>query len=407
MSSTSKQKAQYQGPALLSHGFRPFFLAASVWATVGMLLWIAMLSGTVSLPLRFDPFSWHAHEFLFGYVGAVICGFALTAAPNWTGRPPLAGWPLLALLALWVAGRVAVALSDLLPWQAVALVDLSLMAALLLFLAQEIIRGRNWRNLPVVLLIGLHGLANGMFHVEVAMTGAASSGLGMRLGLATALLLIILIGGRIIPSFTRNWLAAKGVSHLPIPFNRSDGGILALTAITLAAFVAAPGAWGMTSLLAATGSAHLWRLSRWCGWHVRSEPLLWSLHLAYAMVAMGFFTNAAAQQTLIAPAAAHHVWLVGAIGLMTLAVMSRASLGHTGHALHAGPGTAALYLSVIGSVVARVGAGLADDPMPFLHLSGALWVSTFAGFTVIYGGMLVRPRQGQHRSHRAASKGDT
>lgn len=383
---------------MLSHGFRPFFLAASVWATVAMLLWIAMLSGMVSLPLRFDPFSWHAHEFLFGYVGAVICGFALTAVPNWTGRPPLVGWPLLALVALWAAGRVAVALSAVLPWQAVALADLSLMAALLLFLAREIIRGRNWRNLPVVLLIGLHGLANGIFHAEAAMAGAASGGLGMRLGLATELLLIILIGGRIIPSFTRNWLAAKSASHLPIPFNRSDGGILVLTLVTLAAFVAAPGAWGMTGLMAATGGVHLWRLSRWCGWQVRSEPLLWSLHLAYAMVAMGFIADAAALQSLIAPAAAHHIWLVGAIGLMTMAVMSRASLGHTGHALHAGPGTVAIYLCVIGSVVARLTAGLADDPMPFLHLSGALWVSAFAGFAVVYGGMLVRPRQGQHRT---------
>ncbi|WP_410216753.1 NnrS family protein, partial [Paracoccus sp. (in: a-proteobacteria)] len=113
---------------------------------------------------------------------------------------------------------------------------------------------------------------------------AAAGGSGMRLGLATALLLIILIGGRIIPSFTRNWLAAKGERPLPIPFNRSDGGILVLTVVTMAAFVVAPGAPGMTGPMAATGSVHLWRLSRWCGWQVRSEPLLWSLHLAYAMV---------------------------------------------------------------------------------------------------------------------------
>ncbi|MFC0200621.1 NnrS family protein [Paracoccus rhizosphaerae] len=397
---TAQKMRTFTGPAWLSHGFRPFFLLAALWAVVAMVLWIAVLSGAVALPLQFDPISWHAHEFLFGYLGAVIGGFVLTAIPNWTGRLPVLGWPLLGLVVLWSLGRVAMLLSALLPWQAVALADLSLAAALVVFMSREVLSGRNWRNLPVVVLIGIYGVANGIFHVEAARLGTASEGMGMRLGLAIALILIALIGGRIIPSFSRNWLAAKGAHRLPVPFGGADGGAMALTVAALAAFVAVPDTKATAWLLAAAGLAHLWRQSRWCGWQVRAEPLLWALHVAYAMLSLGFLAEATAEAGFIASAAARHVWLAGAIGLMTLAVMSRASLGHTGRALHAGPVTVTLYLSLVGSVVARVAAGLASSPMLFLHISAALWILAFGGFALAYAPVLLRPRLAPRRPSR-------
>lgn len=393
MSNTAERMRQFRGPAVLSYGFRPFFLLAAIWAALAMLIWIAMLSGATVLPLRWDIFGWHAHEFLFGYLGAVICGFVLTAVPNWTGRLPVMGGPLAALVLLWLAGRIAVALSGWLPWQVVAVADLSLAAALILFLLREVIAGRNWRNLPVVALVALYATANAMFHIEAARGEAAFDGAGMRLGLVAALMLIGLIGGRIIPSFTRNWLAARKADRLPMAFNRRDGAVLGLTAIALLGFVVAPEAPVLRWLMLAAGLAHLWRLSRWCGWRVRAEPLLWVLHVAYAFLALGFWAEAAAGFDLIAPAAARHVWLAGAIGLMTLAVMSRATLGHTGQPLQAGGATLAIYLAMIGSVAARLAAGLMPDPTIMWHLSGGLWFLAFAGFALAYAPLLLRPKE--------------
>ncbi|MDK8875186.1 NnrS family protein [Paracoccus sp. SSJ] len=390
--STSERMRNYHGPVLLSHGFRAFFLISALWAALAMAIWVAMLGGAEILPLAFDPFSWHAHEFLFGYLGGVIAGFLLTAVPNWTGRLPVMGMPLAGLVGLWLLGRVAVAVSALVDWRLVMLIDLAWVLSLAAFLAREILRGRNWRNLPVLALLALFTAGNALFHIEAARGDPAFEGMGMRLGLAAALILIALIGGRIIPSFTRNWLAARGAKHLPAPFGRGDGLVLGLTVITLAGFVAVPEAPAMPWLMLACGAAHLWRLARWQGLRTGAEPLLWVLHLAYALLALGFWAEAAAGLDLIAAAPARHVWLAGAIGLMTLAVMSRASLGHSGRALHAGPGTTALYLALLGSVVLRLLAGLLPAQVWLLHLSGTLWLLAFGGFALLYLPVLARPR---------------
>ncbi|MBU3029175.1 NnrS family protein [Paracoccus marinaquae] len=392
MTSTAERTGRFHGPAVLTYGFRPFFLLAGLWAAAAMLLWVVMLSGGTPLPLSLDPISWHAHEFLFGYLGAVIAGFVLTAVPNWTGRRPLAGTPLAGLVLLWLSGRLAIAVSGWLPWPAVAAIDLSLAVALVLFLTREVIQSGNWRNLPVVGLIGLYGLANAVFLAEAAGGGVAFDGVGMRLGLAAAVLLIALIGGRIIPAFTRNWLTARGSARLPQPFDRFDAAVLGLSAVTLLAFVAAPDTAGLRWLMLAAGAAHLWRLSRWCGGLTRAEPLLWVLHVAYAMLALGFVAEAAAGFDLITRAAARHLWLAGAIGLMTVGVMTRATRGHTGRPLQADRPTLLIYLALIGSALLRVAAGLWSDPMPLLHLSAGLWLAAFAGFALAYGPILLRPK---------------
>ena len=178
---TAERMRAWRGPAILTYGFRPLFLGASVWAAFAMALWVPMLSGHITLPTAFDSVSWHAHEFLFGYLGAVVAGFLLTAVPNWTGRLPIVGWPLGVLVALWLAGRVTVAVSAGLPPLFVATADLAFPVVFGAVLAREIVAGRNWRNLIVLGMLAVFTLGNALFHWEAARGGYAAQGHGLRL----------------------------------------------------------------------------------------------------------------------------------------------------------------------------------------------------------------------------------
>ncbi len=401
MTTSAERMRAWTGPAILSFGFRPFFSLAGLWAALAMAVWVAMLSGRTVLPTGFDPIGWHAHEFLFGYLGAVMAGFLLTAVPNWTGSLPLVGWPLAGLVALWVIGRVAVAVSAHLPTLSVALADLAFPAALAGFLAREILAGRNWKNLPVLALLTGWAVANALFHWEATQGGAPAQGSGLRIGLAVAVMLIALIGGRIVPSFTRNWLAQRGSARLPVPFGRADGAVLALTGVTLALWVLGPDHMLSAMACGLAGLAHLWRLSRWQGQQTGTEALVWVLHAGYAFVPLGFLAVALAQFLPGLAPAAQHVWMAGAVGLMTLAVMTRASLGHAGRPLHATGPITALYLALIVAVLARFLAGLlpgADWP---LYLAAAGWIAAFGGFAVIYWPILARPRKAARQANRA------
>lgn len=400
MTTSAEKIRAWEGPAILSFGFRPFFLFASIWAALAMALWVVMLTGRDILPTAFDPVSWHAHEFLFGYLSAVLAGFLLTAVPNWTGRLPIVGWPLAALVALWAAGRVAVAVSALLPWGAVMAVDLLFPLALAAVLAREIVAGRNWKNLPVLALaLGLT-LANALYHIDAAQGGYPAGGVGLRLGLAVAVMLISLIGGRIVPSFTRNWLAQRRHLARPMPFGRVDSAVLAFTLVALGVWVIWPGHGGTAGLCGLAGVAQLWRLSRWSGRHTGAEALVWVLHAGYAFVPLGFLAVAAGQFLPGMGPAAQHVWMAGAVGLMTLAVMTRASLGHAGRPLHATTPITALYVALIVAVLARFAAGGFPEQTWLLHLAAGAWIAAFAGFAVIYWPILARPKTAPRRPTR-------
>jgi len=392
--STAERMRAWRGPAILAYGFRPFFFGAAVWAVLAMMLWVPMLAGHVSLPSGFDPVSWHAHEFLYGYLGAVVAGFLFTAVPNWTGRLPIVGWPLGALAALWLAGRVAVMVSAGLPPLLVAAVDLAFPAAFALILLREIVAGRNWRNLMVLGILSLFLLGNALFHWEAAQGGYAAQGYGLRLGLGAGIMMIAVIGGRIVPSFTRNWLVRHRSGRLPVPPMQTFDKLSLLALLTaLLAWVIAPShaVSGLALLLA--GLIHLVRLARWTGERTFAEPLVTVLHVAYAFLPLGALALGA---EILSPgglgmAGAQHLWMAGAIGLMTLAVMTRATLGHTGQALSAGTGTVAIYAAVVLSVLARVAAGVWPDHAIWLHgLSGLAWIAAFGGFAVVYGRLLLR-----------------
>jgi len=400
MTSTAAQMRAWTGPSLLTYGFRPFFLGAGVWAVLAMALWVPMLSGHVELPTRFDPVTWHAHEFLYGYLSAVVAGFLLTSVPNWTGRLPIVGWPLGGLFALWVVGRLAVTLSSGLPVWLVVLADLSMLMTLAAVLSREIVAGQNWRNLAVLGMLGVLILGNGVFHFEAARGDYAAQGYGLRIGLGAGLMLIALIGGRIVPSFTRNWLVRRGEGKLPVPpMRRFDKLALLLLAIGLALWIIAPQSEAAAIAVLIAGLAHLFRLTRWAGERSLSEPLLWVLHLAYALLPLGAFFMAIEilRPGMLGFAAAQHIWMAGTIGMMTLAVMTRATLGHTGNALHAGVGTTALYLCVFVAMIARLVAGVWPMQADLLYaLSGLAWIAGFGGFVLLYGPLFLRPLQGGH-----------
>ena len=394
MTTTTHQMRHWTGPAILSFGFRPFFLGAAVWAALAMAIWLPMLSGHLILPTALDPVSWHAHEFLFGYLGAVIAGFLMTAVPNWTGRLPIVGWRLGGLAGLWLAGRGAIAVSGALHAGLVAAIDLAFPVVLALAIGREIVAGRNWRNLMVLGMLGVFILGNALFHGEAARGVYAAQGYGLRLGLGAAIMMIAVIGGRVVPSFTRNWMVKRRSAVLPAPPMQSyDKATLIGLLVALVLWVALPASMSTGLALAIAGGLHAVRLARWAGHRTLAEPLLTVLHVGYAFVPLGALTLSA---EIFAPgsfgvAGAQHLWMAGALGLMTLAVMTRATLGHTGQELTAGAGTVTIYAALVLSVLARVLAGFWPEMAgPLQMMSGLGWIVAFGGFAVLFGPLLLR-----------------
>lgn len=381
----------HAGPALLSYGFRLFFLLGSVWAGIEVLAWLPMFHGEFSVASVFSPRDWHVHEMLFGYLPAVIAGFLLTAIPNWTGRLPLQGAPLAILGLTWLAGRYVVALSDKVGWIGALIVDCAFLVLMTAAVAREIVAGRNWRNLKIVALLGLLALGNVGFHLEARFEGAALY--ATRLGIAIVLMLIMVIGGRIIPSFTRNWLLRQKPGRLPAAFGRFDVACLVLSGVGLAAWVVMPEDQLTGTALLAAAAANGVRLYRWAGERTLPDRLVLVLHVGYAFVPLGFLLGGLAAFDVTAPSAGIHAWAAGAMGILTLAVMSRASLGHTGRALEASPALQAVYAAALTAALVRIAAVLCDDPSGLLLAVAALaWAAAFLGFAFIYAPILCLPR---------------
>ncbi|HJU15439.1 MAG TPA: NnrS family protein [Stellaceae bacterium] len=394
MTLAAAERAHRPAPAFLTQGFRPFFLAAGVWAAAALLLWLGMLTHGTALPSRFDPLAWHIHEMLFGFVMAAIGGFLLTAIPNWTKRLPVGGRPLALLASLWLLGRLACLVSAWVPaWLATA-ADLSFPALLCAVAAREIVAGRNWRNLPMVVPAAVLGLANLLMHLEAAGIVLGSRGLGWRLGLAAALALISVVGGRIVPSFTRNWLVRRDEAHLPAARDGLDRAALGTLHAGLFGWAFAPGLPLFGLLLVLGAALNLWRLVRWRGYRTGAEPLLLVLHIGYFWLVLGSaLLGLSALGAGVPQSAAIHALTAGAIGTMILAVMTRATRGHTGRTLAADRGTTAIYLLVTVAAVCRVVAGFGAGPvMPLLIASGGLWIAAFGLFVLAYGPMLILPR---------------
>ena len=393
MTAIPRYSAQ-SGPVILSAGFRPFFLGASIWAALSIPLWLGAYATGLVVPTRLAPLTWHAHEMVFGFAAAAVAGFLLTAIPNWTGRMPLQGGPLATLVLLWAIGRLGVMLSAKIGALAAAFADFSFPALFLMVVAREIIAGKNWRNLPMLGALSLLLVGNLLVHLE-ALGLAGTAELGDRLGLVTLLMLISLVGGRIIPSFTHNWLAkARPRVPPPVPVGQFDLAALIVTGLALLVWAMTPDAAVTPWAAFAAGIAVALRLSRWRGLHTIREPLLLILHVGYGWLALGLLLLGLNGLTEMLPAtAALHALTVGAVGTMTLAVMTRASLGHTRRQLTAGPATRVIYALITVAAALRIFSPLAGDRIYLvLWLAGAAWSGAFGLFAVFYGGVLVRPR---------------
>jgi uncharacterized protein involved in response to NO len=379
--------------ALLTQGFRPFFLFVGLWAMLALAGWIGMLEGVVSLPSRFSPLAWHVHEMLFGVILAAIAGFLLTAVPNWTGRLPSAGARLAILALCWLIGRVDMAVSDRLPFALSVAGDLLFNLALIAVMAREIVAGRNWRNLVTLAPLAVLLAANLLMHLE-EHGQALPPGIGWRLAIGANCFLIALIGGRIVPSFTRNWLRNHGHAALPMERKWLSAAAIATLVVSMIAWVAAPDAQAVGLLLVVAALLHGARLAQWKGLAARREALLFVLHIGYGWLVAGLLLLGL---TILAPdlprAAAIHALTAGAMTTMILAVMTRASRGHTGRALTAGVATRHVFLFVTMAAGLRVVAAFGT---PWTHIlllaAAAFWVGAFGLFLVAYAPILWLPR---------------
>jgi uncharacterized protein involved in response to NO len=380
------------GIALFCHGFRPFFLFAGIWAVLAMLIWIAALHGA-GLPQGPLPIArWHAHEMIAGFIGAAISGFLLTAVPNWTGRRGYAGAPLVLLAGLYLAARFALLPGSPAPPPVAAVVALLPLPALLLTILPALLKAGSPRLYGPPVLVLAFWAGDALMLAETAGWTADSFATGQRLALNVALALVGLIGGRIVPSFTLNALRKAGRMPGSPPWPWIDrAGMLALGAVVVADLTAPD---TVTSGVIASVAAllALARLARWRGHETLGQPILWMLHLAYLLIPAAVATKAA---FLLADAAWGSAWLhlqaTGAITLMIMAVMTRATLGHTGRELVAPRPAVVAYLLVLVAAALRSFGGEAMPYLTALALAAAAWIAAFGLFLLVFAPMLVAP----------------
>jgi len=375
------------GWAPFALGFRPFFLATGLYAVLMMALWLLVLRGAFT-PGELPPAVWHGHEMLFGFAVAVIAGFLLTAAKNWTGIPTPSGLPLAALFGLWLAGRVSFLVPDLPPgW--VAGIDLSFLPVLAVTLALPIVRAKQLNNYPFPFMLLALTVANTLVHGEtLGLSGTAR--LGLHLAVYVVVAMIMVMGGRVIPSFTDNKLHTRARRWTSI-----ERLVPLITVLALVAALVAPDS-RITALLAAlAAAAHAIRLAGWYTPKIWSVPLLWILHLGYAWIVLGFALLALSAAGVSAVAvSALHAFTAGAIGVLTLGMMARVSLGHTGRMLEPAPLMTRAFVAINLAAVIRVALPLSFPAVyaQGMAAAGVAWIAAFGLFALIYTPILLRPR---------------
>lgn len=380
--------------ALFAYGFRPFFLAAGLYAVVsiGAWLWTYRHGG---LPLQLlPPQYWHGHELIFGFIGAAIAGFLLTAVPSWTGRSGFAGKRLIVLTILWLAGRIAFFMGNVIPLPLLTVAELSFIPGLALTLAPSLLNSGN-RNMPMLFVLAAFWICDAAFILGMHETDPAMSRTALYAALDLVLLLITIIGGRIVPAFTGNALRAAG-KDISLRSGK------AVTRLTIGSMIV----YGLSDVLVGdsaptavvaglAATLQLWRLSGWKGWRTAGEPIVWVLHVGYVWLPVGLALRAA----WIAGGfgwATHwlHALGAGAAGMMIVAVMTRASLGHTGRALQVHRSIGIAYGLLALSVFIRVfGASLLPLQYPSVVLfAGILWILAFIPYLAVYAPILIEPR---------------
>ena len=382
------------GPLFFAAGFRPFFLFTALQAAVTLPLWLAVYVGGIDLKLPFAAALWHGHEMVFGFAGAAIAGFLLTAVPNWTNSHHVSGRPLMAQFALWLAGRVAFTLAGFLPAALVAGLDLAFLPYLAWLVGKPLVAAGKIRNIAFLPILGLFFLANLAVHLQAALDlGDAMT--GVYLGLTMVLALIAIVGGRIVPSFTQNWLRMRGqaVEVTPLAWIEQGGAVGSVVAGMVLAILW-PGSLAAGAVLLLAAAIHGLRLGRWHGIKTGGSPILWVLHLGYLWLVIGLALLGASSFVAALPVtAALHALTAGCVGTMILAVMSRASLGHSGRPLVVSPMITAAYLLLSLGTLLRVVAPLGGSAqMGLTHAGGSLWALAWLLFVVVYLPILTKPR---------------
>ncbi|MBV1790094.1 NnrS family protein [Marinobacterium sp. D7] len=384
-----------------SNGFRPLFLVCALQALSIMLIWLLYLGGSVSLsaPTGWGAVAWHGHEMLFGFVGAAVGGFLLAAVAKWTGRRPVHGAPLVLLTALWIAGRLVTwsGVDSLVP---LVLANTGYWILLSVLIGREILISGNRRNLVVVLALGIMSLFSLMFQL----------GWVDRIHLLESMVLLIalmisLIGGRITPAFTRNWLIRRQTSpeQMPAPFGWVDKLAIGSSILATLAWVSQLSSVVSGVLLLLAGCAQILRLLRWRGLASLAEPLLFALHLGYLWVGIGFLLLGLSQFTAIPVTAGIHALGVGAMAGMILAVASRAALGHTNRELRAGTLVSLAFLAIHLAALVRVLAALLPQlSLMLMMLAGTIWLLAFGLFAVRYVPILIGPEESLSEALRRA-----
>lgn len=388
MTDMASERAGSPGSAFFSYGFRPFFLSAALFAGVAVPAWIVLFAAGVDVGLLGSARAWHVHEMVFGFLPAVITGFVLTAIPNWTDRPPIRGRELKVLWSLWLAGRLAMAAVWLPPLLS-SVVDAAFLVAVAGMVWREIAAGKSWSQAPIGGLISLYAVAHIGYHA-LTLSGVPADA-GVRAGMALIMVLLAVIGGRVTPAFTGEFLSERRMAVQPAPLSRFDGLSVVMGAAAALLWVIQPDSPVTGGFLVAAGLLHLVRLSRWRGWLTWREPLVLMLHVGYGWLALSLLLLGLAILGVGLPVTdALHALTAGSVGAMTLAVMTRASLGHTGRARHAGGTTVLLYLLVnLGAALRVLGpsSGLAESVA--LGAAAACWSGAYLLFAGIYGPYLL------------------
>jgi uncharacterized protein involved in response to NO len=391
-----------RGPIVLQEGFRFFFLAAAIFSALSMLIWIGWLAihaagaALTDVPFSPPPHQWHAHEMLFGYGAAVVAGFLLTAVPSWTGAPPSRITFISAIAALWVAGRLAVFFSSTVPAPLVMVIDIAFIPALSVKILLNLLKRPKPQNMMFIGLLSILFVGNVLVHLDWTGVLQNTAANGLLVGLLGLSALIAVLGGRVTPAFTRNALLRLGQeTDLPVThaWREALGIGSAILLVLLIPFNPDPRLLAAIAGVAAVSNGM--RLSGWRTWAVLDQPILWSLHLGFAMLVAGYAALALHWADLgLSKGAAVHVLGVGAIGGMTLAVMSRAILGHTGRPLVVPKPIAIGYaVMALAAVVRSFGVViLPDSYFSVMFVAGALWVAVFGIFICVYAPMLTSPR---------------
>jgi len=380
------------GRALWSSGFRPFFLGAAAYGPLLLALWFGARTGWWDVPdTGLSPLLLHAHEMLFGFAAALVCGVLLTALPSWSGAVELRGPPLAALAVLWLTGRIALLGAEWVPRSLVAIVDCALLPMLCVMLFRTIASARQrlfWWTLPP--LIALAG-ANIAFHAALARGAEPDARWALTLAVHALAFLFTLYGGLFIGAFTRRWLHARGehaASMLP-PLEYATA--LAMVAFACADLLGAPPGWIAAAALAAA-AVHGWRFSRWRGWRTFSEPLLWCIHLGYAWLIAALVLRALAE---FSPGVPHDAWIhaftIGAYGMLKIGLMTRVALRHTGRPLVATAAMQIAFLMVFAASLMRLVFSMTTLGEWALTGSALLWMAAFLTYLALHGPMLLGP----------------